>query len=158
MSNETLIADVLDALVTTWRADATLAALGARLRIFDGPPTTDRAAEIELWIGATGLEADETVVEGVQAFATFADALDVDEALDISNAIWVANGANDVSTARRTAITTFNAAAAAVRGSSLGLSALYPATTVTGWQLRQGQFTSGVGAVLTFTVHATGQI
>lgn len=156
---QTLVADVLDGLLTVWKTDPTLTAYGNRLRVYDGPPTTDRAAEIELWVGASGLEPEETVITGTQQWATFGNAIDDrDESIDITNAVWVANGTTDIATARRTAITTFAAAAAAIRGSNLGVSALNPTAQVVSWELHQGQFSSGVGVVLTFTVQATGQL
>lgn len=161
MTRQTLAADVLDALVSTWRADSTLAGYvtAGRLRIYDGPPVDDRAAEIELWVGATGLEPDEAVVTGGQAYATFGTADERDEQLAIANAVWVANGTNDIATARRAAIDVFNAAVTAVTGSDLGLgNEVYDATTVVSWQLRQGQWTSGVGAVLAFVVQVQGQV
>lgn len=159
MTRQTLAADVLDALAAAWRADATLTAYGTRLLISDGPPVTDRTHEIELWVGATGLDPDEAVVTGGQAFVTQNAIDDIDETLDIACAVWVANGTNDIPTARRLAIDVFNAAAAAVRGSALGLGdEVYNATEVVSWQLRQGQWTSGVGAVLAFVVQVQGQV
>lgn len=156
MTNQTAAADLLDALVAAWTADATLATYIAanRLRVFDGPPLTDRSHEIELWVGATGLESEETVITGQQNWAVMNQANDRDEQLDVVNSIWVAEGNNDLATARRTAITVFNAAAAAIRGSSLNVAGVYPAIEVTSWELHQGQFNTGVGAVLQFTVHA----
>lgn len=159
MTRQTLAADVLDALAAAWRADATLTAYGSRLVITDGPPVTDRTHEIELWVGATGLEPDEAVVSGGQAFVTQNAADDIDETLNIACAIWVANGTNDIPTARRLAIDVFNAAVTAVQGSDLGLGdEVYDATAVVSWQLRQGQWTSGVGAVLAFVVQVQGQV
>jgi hypothetical protein len=158
-ATQTLVADVLDGLFGTWRADATLATYGDRLLISDGPPVIDRSAEIELWVGATGLESEETVVTGTQDWVTLGDAADDrDESMDVTNAIWVAAGSTDIKTARRLAITVFSAAAAAVRGSNLGINALDPTVQVVSWELHQGQFSSGVGAVLTFVVRATGQL
>jgi hypothetical protein len=139
--SETLIPDLLDALVTAWTADATLAAYGTRLRIFDGPPLTDRAAEIELWVGATGLDADEEVVVFTQQRADF-------------DGDWVANGTHDISAARRLAVTVYAAAAAVVRTSTLAVAGVQ-ALDISDGRLRQGQFDSGVGCVLTFTTTAT---
>jgi hypothetical protein len=158
MTTQTLAADLLDALLAAWQADATLTAYGDRLLISDGPPITDRSREIELWVGATGLEAEETVITGTQNWVTLNQATDRDEQLDITCAIWVANGSHDIKAARRLAIDVFNAAAAAVRGSDFGLASVYDSTHVTDWQLHQGQFSSGVGAVLQFTVHAEGVV
>lgn len=149
--SETLIPDLLDALVTAWKADATLLAYGQRLRIFDGPPLTDRAAEIELWVGATGLDADEEVVVFNQSRADFEG--DRDETLTIAHAVWVANGSHDISAARRLAVTVYAAAAATVRTSTLSVAGVQ-AIDVSDGRLRQGEFDSGVGAVLSFTTTA----
>lgn len=158
-TRQTLAADVLDALAAAWRADATLTAYGTRLRIFDGPPLTDRTAEIELWVGSDGLQPDETVVSGTQSYVTFGAADDRDEALDITCTVWVVNGSTDMATTRRTAIDAFNAAAAAVRGSALSLGAEgYNATGVPSWQLREGQTANGAEVVLTFVVQVLGQV
>lgn len=146
--SETLIPDLLDALLAAWHADATLTAYGDRLRIYDGPPITDRAAEIELWVGATGLEADEEVVVFTQQRADFEG--DRDETLTISHAVWVANGSHDISMARRLAVTVYAAAAAVVRTSTLSVTGVQ-AIDVSDGRLRQGEFDSGVGCVLTFT-------
>lgn len=159
MTSQTMAADVLDALLSTWQADATLTGYGDRLRIFDGEPITDRAAEIELWVGSTGDQsAEETVITGTQQWATLADVNDRDESLDVTSCVWVANGSHDIKTARRLAITVFSAAVSAIRGGSLGVTGAFNATGITDWQLTQGQYTSGVGAKLVFTVHVEGYL
>lgn len=150
--SETLIPDLLDALVAAWTADATIAGYGQRLRIFDGPPLTDRAAEIEIWVGATGLEADEEVVVFTQQRADFDG--DRDETVTISHAVWVANGTHDISAARRLAVAVYAAAAATVRTSTLSVAGVQ-AIDVSDGRLRQGEFDSGVGCVLSFTTTAT---
>lgn len=149
--SETLIPDLLDALIAAWTADATLAAYGTRLRIFDGPPVTDRAAEIELWVGATGLEADEEVIVFTQQRSDLDG--DRDAAITISHAVWVANGSHDISTARRLAVAVYAAAAATVRTSTLGVTGVQ-AIDVSEGRLRQGSFDTGVGCVVTFTTTA----
>lgn len=148
---ETLIPDLLDALRVAWLADSTLVAYGSRLRIYDGPPTTDRSAEIELWVGATGLDPDEEVIVFNQARVDFEG--DRDETLTVANAVWVANGNNDISAARRLAVAVYAACAATVRLSTLAVAGVM-ALGVSDGRLRQGQFSSGVGCVLTFTVTA----
>jgi hypothetical protein len=67
-------------------------------------------------------------------------------------------GSVDLQSARRTAITVFNAAITAVRGTDLALDALDPTVAVTSWQLRQGQYTSGAAVVLVFTLRVSGQL
>ena len=150
--SETLIPDLLDALVAAWTADVTLAGYGTRLRIYDGPPTTDRAAEIELWVGATGLDADEEVVVFAQQRADFEG--DRDETLTMAHAVWVANGSHDISAARRLAVAVYAAAAAVVRTSTLSVTGVQ-ALDISDGRLRQGEFVSGVGVVLSFTTTAT---
>lgn len=153
--SETLIPDLLDALVTAWTADATLLAYGQRLRISDGPPLTDRAAEIEIWVGATGLESDEEVVVFNQTRADFAG--NRDETLTVANAVWVANGSHDIAAARRLAVVVYAAAAATIRTSTLAVAGVM-ALDVSDGRLRQGQFDTGVGAVLSFNVTAMCQL
>jgi len=153
--SETLTADVLDALLVAWRADATLVAYGERLLISDGPPVTDRAREIELWVGATGVEDDEEVIVFTQTRADFQ--ADRDETLTITNAVWVANGSHDIAAARRLAITVFAACAAAIRNSTLSITGVF-ALDISSGRLRQGQFTSGVGCVLSFDVTVQGSM
>lgn len=158
MATQTLAPAVLDALRTTWSADPTLSAAvtAGTLGIYDGPPVTDRSRPTELWIGASGTDPDETVVSGAQDLVDFEG--DVDEQLDITCAVWASAGGTDIAAARSTALALFNAAVTAIRGTTLGLAALRPVTSVTSWDLRQTQAASGVGAVLTFTVHAEGSL
>jgi hypothetical protein len=151
--SQSLFDDVINALVTTWRADATLTAYGNRLVVIDGTPVTDRAHEIELWVGATGDDSEEEVAFGTIDWATFDTTDSEDEHLDISCAINVFSGTTDLSVTRGTARDVFNAAAAAIRGTDLGLAALDDVTRVSDWRLRQGQYKSGAGVVLRFTVH-----
>lgn len=153
--SETLTADVLDALLLAWRADATLIAYGDRLRISDGPPVTDRTAEIELWVGATGGEPDEEIIVFTQSRADFQ--ADRDETLTVTSAIWVANGSHDIAAARRLAITVFAACAAVIRTATLSIVGVF-SLDVSNGRLRQGQFTSGVGCVLSFDVTVQGNL
>lgn len=159
MTTQTLTADVLDALLTTWRADVTLLTYLDASRIYDGARLLDGSSPIELWVGATGLEPEETVVTGTQEWVTLGDATgDRDETLDIQCAVWVSAGDTDLATARRTAITVFNAAVTAVRGTDLGISVLDPTVAVASWSLRQGQYNTGAAAVLIFTLRVSGQL
>lgn len=159
MTDQTLATHLVDGLLAAWRADATLAGYGDRLRIFDGPPVTDRAAPIEIWAGSTGDPDDEeTVIRGSQQWETMRAPGDRGETLEVSCAIWVADGSVDIATARRTAIDVFHAAAGAIRGSDLGADALYDSTEVISWELRQAQYPTGVGAVLVFIVRGEGVV
>lgn len=159
MTDQTLATHIVDGLLTTWRADATLATYGDRLRIFDGPPLTDRAAPIEIWVGSTGDPSDEeTVIRGSQQWETQRAAGDRGETVEVSCAIWVADGSVDIAVARRTAIEVFHAAAGAIRGTDFDSDAVYDSTEVISWELRQGQYPTGVGAVLAFIVRAEGVV
>jgi hypothetical protein len=149
---ETIIPDLLDALVTAWTADATLVAYGSRLRIYDGPPVTDRSAEIEIWVGATGLEAEEEVIVFTQNRADFEG--DRDETVTISSAVWVADGTNNISAARRLAVAVYAACAATIRVSTLSVAGVV-ALDVSAGRLRQGRYPTGVGAVVAFDITAT---
>lgn len=151
VAKQTAAADLIDALVSTWRADVNLSAYGTRLQVIDGPPTTNRAAEIELWVGATGVTPEEEVLSGAQDTDTFDDSRE--ETADIVNAVWVYATTADISTCRRTAIDAFNSAAAAIRATTVGLANV-KRVDVVGWKLRQGEYTTGPGVVLTFTVRA----
>lgn len=151
VANQTAVADVLDALVTIWQADANLATYGTRLQVFDGPPVTNRAAEIEIWVGATGVTPEEEVITASQDTDTFDDSRS--EILDVTNAVWVYATTADIKTCRRTAITAFNYAAAAIRATTLGVSGVQRVDVV-GWRLREGEYTTGPGVVLTFTIRA----
>ena len=156
--SQSLFHDVINALVTTWKADATLAAYGDRLTIIDGTPVTNRAVEIELWVGATGDTEEEEVAFGTIDWATMDPTNNEDEHLDITCAINVFSGSTDLSATRGTARDVFNTAAAAIRGGNLGLSNVYQDTHITEWRLRQGQYQSGAGVVLRFTVHVEGYV
>ena len=97
MTDQTLATHVVDGLLTVWRADATLADYGDRLRIFDGPPVTDRAAPIEIWVGSTGDPTDEeTVIRGSQQWETMGTPGDRGETVEVSCAIWVADGSVEI--------------------------------------------------------------
>ena len=69
-----------------------------------------------------------------------------------------ADGSVDIATARRTAIEVFHAAAGAIRGTDFDSDAVYDSTEVISWELRQGQYPTGVGAVLAFIVRAEGVV
>lgn len=158
MTTQTLAPAAITALVTAWTA--ALTSYGARVSVTDGPPVTDRAHEIEVWVGATGDETEETVITGTQDWATLGDATnDRDEELDIQSAIWVySTTGTAIAACRQTAIDVYNAAVTAVRGSALSVSGLFPTTQVSAWELRQGQYATGPGVRLLFTLHLSGQL
>jgi hypothetical protein len=156
VTTQTQAPAALAALVTTWTT--ALASYGDRLLVSDGPPITDRSREIEVWVGATGDETEETVITGAQDWVTFGDAAnDRDEQLDIQNAIWVFS-TSTIAAARQTAFDVFNAAITAVRGTDLSIGPVDPTAAPTSWELRQGQYSTGPGVRLLFTLHLTGQL
>lgn len=157
MTTQTQAPAAIAALVATWTT--ALANYGDRVLVSDGPPITDRSREIEVWVGATGDETEETVISGTQDWVTFGDAAnDRDEDLDIQNAIWVYSTGGGIAVARQTAFDVFNAAITAVRGTDLGIGPLDPTIAPTSWELRQGQYSTGPGVRLLFTLHVTGQL
>ena len=158
MTTQTQAPAAIAALVAAWTT--ALASYGDRVLVSDGPPVIDRSREIEVWVGATGDETEETVITGAQDWVTFGDAAnDRDEQLDIQNAIWVySTTGTAIATARQTAFDVFNAVITAVRGTDLGIGPLDPVAAPTSWELRQGQYATGPGVRLLFTVHVTGQL
>lgn len=158
MTTQTQAPAVIAALVSAWTT--ALSSYGDRVAVSDGPPVTARDREIELWVGATGDEVEETVIRGTQDWATFGDTvLDRDEEIDIDNTIWAySTTGTAIATVRQTAMDVFSAVITAVRGSGLGVSGLYTATGVPSWELRQGQYSGGPGVRLLFTLHVSGQV
>lgn len=158
MTTQTQAPAAIAALVATWTT--ALASYGDRVLVSDGPPVIDRSREIEVWVGATGDENEETVMSGTQDWATFGDAAnDRDEQVDIQNTIWVySTTGNAIATVRQTAFDVFNAAITAVRGTDLGVGPLDATAAPTSWELRQGQYSTGPGVRLLFTIHLTGQL
>lgn len=157
MTTQTEAPAVIGALVSTWTS--ALSSYGDRVKVTDGPPVTDRSREIELWVGATGDEVEETVITGAQDWVTFAAALDRDEDLEIQSAILVySTTGSGIAACRQTAFDVFNAALTAVRGTDLGVSGVYAAAGVPSWQLRQGHYNTGPGVRILFTLKVTGQV
>lgn len=157
MTTQTEAPAVITALVTAWTS--ALSSYGNRVNVSDGPPIQDRAREIELWVGATGDEVEETVITGTQGWATLDPTLDRDEEFEIQNAILVySTTGTAIADCRQTAFDVFDAAITAVRGSALSIATLDDTTEVTSWELRQGQYNTGPGVRLLFTLKVSGNV
>lgn len=158
MTTQTNAPAAITALVSAWTT--ALSSYTSRIMVSDGPPVTRRDAEIELWVGSLGDEAEESVISGTQEFVTMGDAVDDrDEDIEIHSAIWVySTTGTAIAPVRQTAFDVLNLAITAVRGSNLSVSGLNHTTSMTAWELRQGQYQQGPGVRLIFTLHLTGQV
>lgn len=129
--SDTIVADVLDKVYDLWAADATLAALvtALRLRIFDGPVTTDWAADSMLVVGGTVIaDQDDPAVEVAWDWASMGVSgamSEVDETIHIPCGIAAHRGSHttdaSIRDVRRSAINIYAAAASALRASTLNL-------------------------------------
>lgn len=157
MSRQSLIADVIDGLYDTWTADSGLSALGVQLR--DGEEPSTRSDPLELWVGGTGLDDDDTeAASSSRSWAHASAASDVDETVIVTCAAWAWSGDPDLRTQRRAASDLLDAAAAVVRNSTLGLAPRVAWCEVSDVQLRQIQDQAGSAAVFTFSVRARCRI
>lgn len=153
----TVIANAMDALYDVLAADTTLAAevTAGRLRIWDGPAVGDFAEASMLTVGAQPIvDADNATsvdwdwatlgVDGTHA--------EVDEAYDIPCGISTASGGTNMRSARRTAFTLYEAAAAVIRGTTLAIpQVMWGIPQVTSIRYIQGE--SGADCLVLFTAH-----
>lgn len=154
------VADVLDALVSTLTTG--LSSYGERLVVRDGPPLLDRTPEIEVWIGATGADADDV---GAQHRATWATmgagaASQRDVEIDVPCGVWTIGGETDMAVRRRTAADVLDAIdALLIPPDPLGLpEVLCGGVELTLGSPRQIQATDGASVAWAFTVHTTARI
>lgn len=155
--SDTRIADILDALYDLYIADAYLAAEVAanRLSIHDGPTTIELSKESILVIGGS-VAVDEDAIGEVQwdwaTLGVSGQFANIEEWVRIPCGISTTHGdADDMRALRRRAISIFAAAAAAVRGTNLGISCVMwciPAVS----QFVQRQTPTGPEVVFNFTV------
>lgn len=162
--SDTRVADVLDAVYDLFAADATLAALvaGETLRMFDGPPTTDFAAQTMLVVGGTVDadavdEPDTTVSWDWGSLGVSGQYAAVDEWIDVPCGIASKDGGRDMRTVRRRAIDVYAAAAAAVRASTLAIDVvMWCISSVS--SIRQLQTQSGAECLVAFVVRVRTRI
>lgn len=162
MTTQSLGAAVLSSFYAIWNTSAISGLLhtnyGGDIRVFDGPPLNDRAAPIELWVGSTGEDGDEEVViRGVQQQDTF-DGISRSEFVDITNTIWVADGSTSVGSSRARAFAVLNDIVTLIRDSGLSTTNLFHVTQMMSWELRQGQYPTGVGVKLAFVTRVQGLV
>ena len=153
MTSQTVLADAIDAVYDLLAADVTLNAI-AGLKVFDGPAITDRAREVEVWIGATGLDDEGISASITSVIVGFDD--ERDEALDIFCAIWAIGGSTDMRTRRRKVATAYDAIAAAVLAWNPTTLAASATAEISVTELRQLQTPDGAAAVQPFTVRIMG--
>jgi hypothetical protein len=164
--SDTRVADVLDELYDLLAADSTLAALvtSNRLRIFDGPPVSDFAADSMLVVGGVAEVEDDTQTEVSWDWSSLgvSGALaDVDEFIDVPCGIASKRGANDPSSTiralRRSAINIYAAAASAIRGSTLGIDQVMWCTCAVS-SIKQMQTADGPECLIRFTARVRTRI
>jgi hypothetical protein len=159
VSTQSILNSAVTALVSTWRADTTLAALvtAGTLRIFDGPAVDDRTAPIELWVGARGDDDDDAVRLAEYDWETLGQAGLVTEVVEVDCLIWAADGTTDIPAQRANCQTVFDAAAGAVRGGNLGLAPVMWCLARPG-VAHPAQTEDGAEMVLPFTVVVRSQL
>lgn len=148
----TIVADVLDEIYDLFVAETTLAGLvtAKRLRIFDGPPATDWAADSMLSVGGRIEVDDEDSATEItwdwSAMGVSGAAADVDETIAVPCGVAAKRGSNSpdatMRDVRRSAINIYAAAGLALRGSTLGLAQVLWCTSnvsrVRQWQTSDG--------------------
>ena len=163
MSTQSLADQVLIALYDTWTADSTLAALIAAgtLILCEGDQVVDRSIATELWVGASGSSDDfDEAVRVTQDWATLGQGAEVAEIIEVDSVVWATVGQSDqtsIRTVRAAARAVYDAAATAVRGTTLGVTQLQWCQ-VGGYVMRQTQTENGAECVIKFTVRAMCRI
>jgi hypothetical protein len=148
---------VTSAAYTTIVADPTIAAAvtSGRLRTFFGPPVSDRASPIELYVGSDGLPDSEAEITASLSWATSGggDVAEIDEIIDIPCAVWAKDGGAVNLPALHTEAAAIAAAAVqAIRGAvNLGLAPVMW-SMVPGYSIRLVQSTTGADVFIPFTI------
>lgn len=165
--SDTIAADVLDGVYDLFAADTTLAGLvtALKLRIFDGPPTVDFAADSMLVVGGKAEIPDEdSAVELEGDWATLGVSgtqAEIDELIRIPCGIASMRGSHTGDTTmrqvRRTAFGIYAAAGSALRGSTLSLPrVMWCFSNVS--RVRQWQTASGPECLIDFTAFVRTRI
>lgn len=165
--SDTIVADVLDGVYDLFAANATIAALVAasRLRTFDGPPTTDWAADSMLVVGGRVQVDDEDsatdVVWDWASMGVSGAVSEVDEMINIPCGVAAKRGSSSsdvtIRQVRRSAINIYAACASALRGSTLSLPRVMWCTSNVS-SIRQWQSTEGPECLLDFTAFVRTRI
>jgi len=164
--SDSRVADVLDKLYDLVVANTTLAALvtSKRLRISDGPPSSDFAADSMLVIGGVAEVEDDTQTEVSWDWSSLgvSGALaDVDEFIDVPCGVASKRGTNDSSATirqlRRSAINIYAAAASVIRGSTLGIDQVMWCTCAVS-SVKQLQTADGPECLIRFTARVRTRI
>lgn len=156
---ETFWPNVVDALLTRWNANATLAA--EKVAIFDGPPTTEHRAPYELFVGASGSDFGDNEDAGgsEQAWAGIGR-FERDETVLVMCGLWVSQGSSNMGGRRAKARDLFGVIVADIRTgtSDLGLPGVPGVfeASIVNVRWRQIQPTTGgaqVGVIFTVRAH-----
>jgi len=165
--SDTIVADVLDAVYDLFVADATLAALvtAKKLRTFDGPPTSDWAADSMLIVGGrVQVDDEESLTEVSWDWATMGVSgavSEVDETIAIPCGIAAMRGSSSTDAnmrqVRRSAINIYAACGSALRGSTLSLGRVMWCTSNVS-AIHQMQTASGPECLIDFTAFVRTRI
>lgn len=163
--SDTRIADILDALYDLLAAETTLAAAvtADTLRISDGPVVTDWSGPSLLVVGGRPIQDDDSETTATWDWAslgrsgTYADITEwVFVPCGVSTVLGDATPAG-VRLARRTAITLYAKAAAAIRGTTLGIDVVMWCICQT-TAIKQQQTADGSEVFVDFTAAIRTQI
>lgn len=155
-----LVADTIDALFDLLDGHASFASYGERLKVYDGPPVIDRTSEIEIWVGATGIESEDDGARYTDRWATMGGAGQRETTIDIPCSVWAIGGEVDMRTRRRTAGAVLDIIAGILHTSPDPLSQsglLCGGVEIALGTCRQLQTPDGAAVAWTFTVRATGR-
>lgn len=167
MGTTSILLTSVNALYTTLNVASVTGAVTPAAVAYDGPPIVDRSSDVELWVSATGLEADDdntTLARAPKSFGGGPSGALRDELVSVPCAIWAIGGETDqvdVQALRAKVGTLFDAVCArlAAGNGDLGLGAvLCGGVEVREGTLRQIQSPDGYAVVLTFFVQISAQV
>jgi hypothetical protein len=160
-TTQSSFADVVDGIydaVSTSNTSGALASYPAsayRIAVFDGPPTDDRSALVEIRVGVRGDGFDQIAADITQAWQSMDGQRD--ETIDVPCVIWIRQGSTDVRTWRRRLSDIYNIVAGLLVANTFSQAHLWT-MEVTAGSLREIQATDGLALVLPFTTRATGYL
>lgn len=146
------VPSVLDYLVATFTAAATLGAATPPVTVYDGPATTEDAAQLVLWVGLDDPDADGAPL-AAESTRQWAGLASQSESIVVYCAAEAWSGADSVSAYRVAAYGIVAAVETLVRADTTGFGGNGMAANpgVTGAQLRQNN-ASGAQARVTFQI------
>jgi hypothetical protein len=131
--------------------------------VYDGPPIVDRSSDVELWVGALGVDQDDDSITFTRAPVTFGGGpagAGRDETILIPCAIWAIGGETEPATRRAAIDAVFAQVCTALAvPDPLGNPAVFcGGVEVAEGSLRQLQTPDGAAVVLTFTIRVDARI